>query len=82
MLQLAVGNDPRFGVSDIELKREGLSYTIDTIREMKRVSLRPTRSCISSWDGTISLKSKPGSAPRDIMTESIVLVADRPPRRQ
>jgi len=35
MLSLAVEDDPRFEVSDNELKRQGSSYTIDTIREMK-----------------------------------------------
>ncbi|MCD6308451.1 MAG: nicotinate-nucleotide adenylyltransferase [Candidatus Latescibacteria bacterium] len=36
MLMLAVEGDPRFSISDIELRREGPSYTIDTIREIKR----------------------------------------------
>jgi len=36
MLMLAIDGDPRFSVSDIELRREGPSYTIDTIREIKR----------------------------------------------
>jgi nicotinate-nucleotide adenylyltransferase len=36
MLKLAVKGDPRFDVSDIELKRGGISYTIDTIRALKR----------------------------------------------
>jgi len=36
MLMLAIDGDPRFSVSDIELRREGPSYTIDTIRENKR----------------------------------------------
>ncbi len=35
MLSLAIKDDPRFEVSDNELKRPGSSYTIDTIREMK-----------------------------------------------
>jgi nicotinate-nucleotide adenylyltransferase len=35
MLRLAVGADVRFSVSDIEVQRGGLSYTIDTVRELK-----------------------------------------------
>ncbi len=31
MLHLAISNDPRFGVSDCELKRGGISYTVDTL---------------------------------------------------
>lgn len=34
MLRLAVDDNPLFLVSEIELKREGPSYTVDTIREL------------------------------------------------
>ena len=33
MTILATTHNPRFRVSDMEIKREGLSYTIDTIKE-------------------------------------------------
>jgi nicotinate-nucleotide adenylyltransferase len=36
MCRLAVEGDPLFSVSDIELKRAGPSYTIDTVRQLKR----------------------------------------------
>ncbi len=36
MLRLAVEADFRFSVSDIELKRGGISYTIDTMVELKK----------------------------------------------
>lgn len=39
MLQLATEADLRFSVSDIEIQRGGVSYTIDTIREIQE--LRP-----------------------------------------
>jgi len=35
LCELAIEGDPLFEVSDIELKRSGPSYTIDTIRELK-----------------------------------------------
>ncbi|MCK9282453.1 MAG: nicotinate-nucleotide adenylyltransferase [Melioribacteraceae bacterium] len=35
MLKLAIDSNPNFTVSDIELKRENVSYTIDTILELK-----------------------------------------------
>lgn len=31
MLRIAVGDDPRLTVSDVELNREGVSYTVDTL---------------------------------------------------
>lgn len=34
MCRIAAQCDERLGVSDIELKREGLSYTVDTLREL------------------------------------------------
>ena len=35
MLRSAVEGDPRFEVDDLELRREGASYTVDTLREMR-----------------------------------------------
>jgi nicotinate-nucleotide adenylyltransferase len=36
MCQLAVADDPFFEVEDLELRRTGPSYTIDTVRELRR----------------------------------------------
>lgn len=36
MTELAVADNPHFIVSDMEIKRTGVSYTIDTIRELHR----------------------------------------------
>ena len=35
MIRLALENDPFFSVSDLELKRSGPSYTIDTVAQVK-----------------------------------------------
>ena len=37
MLKAVVKDDPRFAVSDIEIKRGGLSYSIDTVQRLKRL---------------------------------------------
>lgn len=34
MLQLAIADNPRFAIEDIELKRKGKSYTFDTMKEL------------------------------------------------
>jgi nicotinate-nucleotide adenylyltransferase len=34
MLELAIGDDPRFGIERIELDRSGPSYTVDTLRSL------------------------------------------------
>jgi nicotinate-nucleotide adenylyltransferase len=36
MVKRAVGKDKRFEVLDLELRRGGVSYTIDTVRQLKR----------------------------------------------
>lgn len=35
MVRLAVAGDPRFEVDDVELRRSGASYTVDTLRELR-----------------------------------------------
>lgn len=37
MTRLAVADNPCFAVSDIEIKRQGRSYTVDTLREIKKL---------------------------------------------
>lgn len=37
MLKLATEADPRFSVSDIELRRGGISYTVDTLKAMREI---------------------------------------------
>lgn len=40
MVKIALGGDRRFEVLDLEIKRGGVSYTIDTVRELKRRYLK------------------------------------------
>ena len=37
MTKLALKGNSHFSVSDIELKREGLSYTVETLRKLKEL---------------------------------------------
>ena len=37
MLEIAIAGEKRFEVSDIEIKREGKSYTLDTIKRIKEI---------------------------------------------
>lgn len=37
MVRLAIADNPRFGYSDLELRRVGASYTIDTVRELQAI---------------------------------------------
>ena len=38
MLAIAARDEPRFGVSDIEIRRGGVSYTVDTLRTLRAQS--------------------------------------------
>lgn len=40
MLEAAVEGDPRFEVSDIETRRQGVSYSVDTVMELRRLHPR------------------------------------------
>ena len=37
MTELAVVEEPRWEVSDLELRRSGVSYTVDTLRELRKI---------------------------------------------
>ena len=37
MVRLAIESNPNFEISDIETKRVKLSYTVDTVRELKKI---------------------------------------------
>jgi nicotinate-nucleotide adenylyltransferase len=36
MIRLAIADEPSFSVSDLELSRGGVSYTVDTLKEVKQ----------------------------------------------
>ena len=38
MIKLAIANNPYFRVSDMELKRKGISYSIDTLRDVQHIN--------------------------------------------
>jgi nicotinate-nucleotide adenylyltransferase len=52
MLALAIGDEPRFSVSDIELVRGGRSYTIDTVRAIRAYLNEPPSALLYLILGT------------------------------
>jgi len=76
MLARAIEDNPRFVVSDIEIKRHGPSYTIDTIRDMKRDLPEDTDlRFIVGMDNLYEIKL--WKNPKDIVRECPVLAAKR-----
>jgi nicotinate-nucleotide adenylyltransferase len=50
MLKLAVSNNRNFHISDIEIRRQGQSYTIDTVKELKKLFPRDELYFITGSD--------------------------------
>lgn len=50
MTRLAVNDEPRFEVSDVEVVRGGRSYTVDTLNEMHRTHPGDELFLILGWD--------------------------------
>lgn len=50
MVKLAVAGNPHFTVSDIETKRKGTSYTVDTVRQIKKIYPRAQLFLIGGSD--------------------------------
>lgn len=77
MLERATAGNPRFNVSDIEIKREGPSYTIDTIRQMKASFTEPADFCfIVGIDNLYEIQF--WKNPHNIIEECRLVAAKRP----
>jgi nicotinate-nucleotide adenylyltransferase len=76
MVAEAVRNHPFFEASDIEVKREGKSYTVDTLRELKRKLSDANLFFIlgsDAFEGFLGWKS-----PEEIVSIATVVVVTRP----
>lgn len=78
MLKLAIQDNPHFEISDLEITRGGVSYSLDSIRAYKKQT-GLSRDNVYFLIGSDSLKDfdtwyKPG----DILSECHVIVALRP----
>ena len=55
MLRLIAAGEPRFAVSDLELARGGVSYTVETLREWRRLNPGDDILFIAGMDSLLSL---------------------------
>ena len=55
MLRLIAAGEPRFAVSDLEIARGGVSYTVDTLREWRRLNPGDEILFIAGMDSLLSL---------------------------
>jgi len=78
MLELAVADNPNFEISDLEIRRGGISYSIDTIRTVKK-TMGLSKSQLYFLIGSDTLKKfHTWKDPYAILEECQVLVALRP----
>jgi len=78
MLEIALINNPNFEISDLEIKREGISYTIDTIREFVD-DLKLDKEDLFFLMGSDTLKSfHAWKDPEEILNLCNIIVAIRP----
>jgi nicotinate-nucleotide adenylyltransferase len=76
MSRLATASEPRFEVSDIEVRRGGKSYTSDTVRELKRRYPGDDLFLILGWDAARLFRS--WHEPQAIRRLVTVVVVTRP----
>jgi nicotinate-nucleotide adenylyltransferase len=78
MLELAVEGNPNFEISDLEIRRGGISYTVDTIRAYKEQISKKDDELFYLIGSDSLLDLKNWKEPKEIIDECQVLVAIRP----
>jgi nicotinate-nucleotide adenylyltransferase len=80
MVELAIQEEPRWELSDIELSRAGVSYTVDTLRQLRKIYPLPHKLFfIAGADSYLDLAK--WKKPEEIMRLSEWIVAPRPSSR-
>ena len=78
MLQLAVSENPNFDISYNEVKRKGVSYSIDTINSVKNQLNLNKDNCYFLVGSDTLLNFHKWKSARDILDRCKVIVAIRP----
>ena len=76
MSRLAIAGVERLEVSDIELRREGASYTVDTLRELHRLHPEDELFLILGWDAAKLLDT--WHEPDEVRRLARLIVVTRP----
>jgi nicotinate-nucleotide adenylyltransferase len=76
MCRLAAAGRARLEVSDVELRREGPSYTVDTIRELSRETPGAELYLVLGWDAARELRS--WHDPDQVLRLARVVIVSRP----
>jgi nicotinate-nucleotide adenylyltransferase len=76
MCRLAAAGHPRLEVSDVELRRAGPSYTVDTIRELARERAGAELYLVLGWDAARELRT--WRDPDTVLSLARLVVVSRP----
>jgi len=77
MVRLAVADNPYFEASDMELRREGSSYTVDTLMELRKIYAEQKRLfLIMGADSLVQIETWKNY--EDIFRLAEIIVAPRP----
>ncbi|NLX63633.1 MAG: nicotinate-nucleotide adenylyltransferase [Clostridiaceae bacterium] len=80
MVELAIGDNPFFEASEIEMKREGASYTVDTLRLIKEQENNKEISLIIGADSLVQFETWKDY--REIFKLAVIIVASRPDTKE
>ena len=78
MCRLATIDEPRFAVSDVELKREGPSYTVDTLLALRGANPHAEMYLVLGWDAASLFRS--WHQPAEVLALAPIIVVTRPGR--
>ena len=78
MLNIAIEGNPNFEISDLEIKRGGVSYTIDTLKALKPSIITEEDDLFYLIGSDSLLELSRWKEPRDILKNCNVVVAIRP----
>ncbi len=79
MCRLATADDPRFSVSDVEAKRDGPSYTVDTLLALRAANPHAELFLVLGWDAAALFRS--WYRPDEVIALAPIVVVTRPGRK-
>jgi nicotinate-nucleotide adenylyltransferase len=79
MCRLATADDPRFSVSDVEAKRSGPSYTVDTLLALRAANPHAELFLVLGWDAAALFRS--WYRPDEVIALAPIVVVTRPGRK-
>jgi nicotinate-nucleotide adenylyltransferase len=78
MARLATADEPRFAVSDVELSRDGPSYTLDTLLALRGANPHAELFLVLGWDAAALFHA--WHRPKEVLAVAPIIVVSRPGR--